>query len=163
MKTIWSKYLIITAFIVTSCNENESSKWEKLSPFPGDKLYFTSVVNSNKCYIFFGEKVDNNINIQDYSNTVWVYDAIINQWEERNAFNGTSRSKAAGFSLNSHIYIVGGETLIENPDPFGIDEIIPLNDVLKYDIQLDTWETLTPFPGVARSGALSFSVNNNGY
>lgn len=152
MRTFLFLALALSLLTVACNKENDEGAWKKLSAFPGDKVYFTSVVYDEKAFIFFGEMVDDNLAIKNYSNSVWVYDSKNDNWETLSPFQGELRSKSTGFTIGNSIYIVGGESTVEG-------ELTELNEVLKYDLQNDTWETLSVFPGTPRAGGLAFVVN----
>jgi N-acetylneuraminic acid mutarotase len=159
-----NRYIILVGFFFllnASCNtDSEVSRWKKLTPFPGDKAFFTSVVIGEECYLFFGER-NYRISWAEtlYSNTIWKYNSKTEKWSELSSYEGQSRSRATGFSVLGKAYIIGGQSSEVDSENYNLK----LNEVLKYNPDSDSWEMLNPFPGDSRSGGLSFVVNDQVY
>lgn len=75
------------------------------------------------------------------------------QWVQQNSLPGSSRSRAAAFTIGTKIYVVGG---------YNVNGAV-LNDFWEYDIPSNTWLQKTNFPGQARYGATTFVLNGRGY
>ena len=73
-------------------------------------------------------------------------------WVQRSYFEGSNRSNAASFSIDSRAFIMGGYTGDEY-----------LNDFWEYNATGDYWIKKADFPGEARSNAVAFSIDGKGY
>lgn len=73
-------------------------------------------------------------------------------WVQRSYFEGSNRSNAASFSIDSRAFIMGGYTGDEY-----------LNDFWEYNATGDYWTKKADFPGEARSNAVAFSIDGKGY
>lgn len=82
---------------------------------------------------------------------------VSNQWCQERTFAGVKRSQAVGFSIGNKGYVGTGCKAIGNVfSDF-------LKDFWEYDPDLNTWIQKADFGGVARYGAVGFSLNNKGY
>ena len=155
--------LLVTVMALgASCEKDpaQPSAWQALTPFPGDKTFFTAAADDNRYFLFFGIAQHDPNGFEDkYRNDIWMYDADRNEWSEKNPYDGAGRFNATAFTIDGDIYIIGGRG-IRGPYP---QEEMDLNEFLKYDPTSDTWTSLDPFPGQPRSGALAFVVDGVAY
>lgn len=75
------------------------------------------------------------------------------QWIQRANFSGTPRAKAAGFTVDGKVYVLGGVT----------NTSMILSDFWEFDIANNSWTQKPAFPGEPRYGAASFVIGNKGY
>ena len=73
-------------------------------------------------------------------------------WVQRSYIEGSNRSNAAAFSIDSRAFIMGGYTGDEY-----------LSDFWEYNATGDYWIKKADFPGQARSNAVAFSIDGKGY
>lgn len=91
---------------------------------------------------------------------VWVLTGCSNDddssdrgnWIERSVFDGTPRSNAASFTIDSKGYM-----------GTGYDGDDYLKDFWEYDIEGNYWSQKADFPGTPRSAASSFDLDGKGY
>ena len=78
-------------------------------------------------------------------------------WTRKNDFPGIGRYKAVAFSANGKGYFGTGAygDILGRPDY--------LNDFWEYDPATDSWTQKKDVPGLARAGAVAFSINNQGF
>src|SRR5690606_32357330 len=67
-------------------------------------------------------------------------DDDIGNWTKRSSFNGEPRSNAAAFSIGSTGYM-----------GTGYDGDDYLNDFWQYHMDVDAWQQIADYPGIARS------------
>lgn len=79
------------------------------------------------------------------------------EWFEKAAFKGPQTSSAASFLINNIAYVSTGLASNAGGKPFRVQ------DTYAYDVASNTWAEKTPFIGVARNGAIGFSIGNVGY
>src|ERR1044071_3179889 len=76
-------------------------------------------------------------------------------WVQKADFGGVSRASAVGFSINTKGYIGSGY--------FYNGTLHVFKDFWEYDPLTDSWTQKANLGGVARSGAIGFSIGNKGY
>ena len=93
------------------------------------------------------------------ANEFWEYDPITNAWTKKASLPTTpGRGSAVGFSIGTKGYIGIGYKEVSNG--FGLEYF---NDFWEWDQATDLWTRKADFPGIARSGAVGFSIGNKGY
>jgi N-acetylneuraminic acid mutarotase len=81
--------------------------------------------------------------------------ANIGDWSKITVFPGQPRTQAVSFTIGDTAYIGGGYNGVTG---------LRLQDFYKFDESHNqSWINVAPFPGDARSGAVGFSANGNGY
>jgi N-acetylneuraminic acid mutarotase len=86
----------------------------------------------------------------------WEYDPATDTWTQNADFGGPARSGAVAFSIGLKGYVGTGIR-----DDFG--DLVSLKDFWEYDPASDTWTRKADFGGLARSGAVAFSIGNRGF
>ncbi len=76
----------------------------------------------------------------------------INEWEQRNNFNGSARVDPISFTIGTKAYIGTGD--IGNQFT---------NDFWEYDSYQEQWKQLADVPGFKRTAAVGFSIGSKGY
>ncbi len=88
-------------------------------------------------------------------NEFWAYDPQTNTWTEKAIFGDEGRRAASSFTINGKGYVgLGSHFLLENN---------VFRDFWEYDPPTDTWTQKADFGGVARYGAVGFSIGEKGY
>jgi N-acetylneuraminic acid mutarotase len=121
-----------------------NDSWEQKKDFPFDLPVEVAVTIDTKAYVV------------TYSGAVYEYDATLDSWTYRTNFPAGSRPQLAGFALNGKAYFGTGN----NTD---VDNFHVYNDFWQYDPVLNEWKAIADFPGVARTGAISFTIGSAGY
>lgn len=80
-------------------------------------------------------------------------------WTSLADFGGFGRSGSAYFVIGDKGYVGGG--FVDGVTTGGV--LNRVNDFWQFDAALNTWVQKTDFPGIARSGAVGFSIGNKGY
>ena len=124
--------------------------WTQKADFGGGScgnMYAPAVfVIDNIAYVCTGYDINN-----QFKNTVWAYNPMLNMWAQKNNFPGTARYGAFAFSIGTKGYLGMGQNLGS------------INDFWEYTPSTDTWVSLTNFSSNARYGAIGFSINGKGY
>lgn len=144
--------LLLSLFVTCSDNDQKSSKWQKLTSFPGTGKQFAAATQGTQAFVFFGK-----LGYEKYSSEVWKYDSETNKWSGLNSYEGQGRSRSTAIIIDNTAYIVGGEKLSD--DGIGGKEEQLTDEVLKYNITTDSWENLSPFPGGPTSGGIVIQVD----
>ena len=115
---------------------------------------------NNKAFICTGNNNGQTATVND----LWMFDPTANpSWTAKrditnvstetydDAYTDITRSNAAAFVIGNFAYLTTGNN-------GGV-----MTSTWQYDLAQDLWTTKTAFQGVAREGALGFSVAGNGY
>ncbi len=87
-----------------------------------------------------------------YSNELWEYDPIANDWIKKANFPGGVRYGVAAFGCGGKGYV-----------GCGTDENYFNNDFYEYDPQTNIWTQKADFPGSARFNPAAFSIDGRGF
>lgn len=132
---------------------------QKVSMGGSKRTGAVAFVYNNKAYLCTGANNGSSSSIND----LWVFDpAASTSWTEKRKISNVSdedydndyalvRSNAVSFVMDNKAYITCGE----NGSVLG--------DTWEYDFATDVWTKKTAFEGVARVGAIGFSVSNRGF
>lgn len=101
----------------------------------------------NKAYITTGQG-----NTNAFFKDTWEYDSSSQTWSQKADFEGTARTQAVGFSIDSLGYVGTGL------DINGVKA-----DFYKYSPATNTWTTLNNFPGGPRKLAVGFTMGGQAY
>jgi N-acetylneuraminic acid mutarotase len=145
--------LLVVAFIVTSCSDDDEEdllgNWIVRSDFEGDQRSSgVSFVIGDYAYVGTGF----NGSDDEYYNDFWRYDLQLNYWQKIADFPGAARSSAVAFSIDGKGFVGTGYD--------GDDE---LNDFYEYDPATLQWTEKAEFGGSARRNAVGFSLEGYGY
>ncbi len=146
-----SLILLIGLFISLS---SFGSGWIQKADFGGVARHRTTgLAMGNKIYIGLGHYNGAGTNI--LFNDWWEYDPSTNSWTQKADYLGGPCYHATGFSINDIGYV-------------GTGRISSVGSTLvtsfyKYDPSTNTWSTISSLPGVARRGAIGFSIGEEGY
>jgi len=132
---------------------------QKISMGGSKRSAAVAFVYQNKAYICTGTNNGSSTAIND----LWEFDpSSETSWSEKRKISNVStdtyddayaivRSNAATFVMNDKAYISCGENGSV------------LQDTWEYDFATDVWTKKTNYEGVARTGAIGFSINNRGF
>ncbi len=81
--------------------------------------------------------------------------APIDEWKQKNNFDGPGRGQAASFVIGDKLYV--GTGLLS------FDTFEKTNDFWEYNPANGTWTRKADFPGGARYAAAAFAIGNKGY
>jgi N-acetylneuraminic acid mutarotase len=130
--------------------------WTIKAGFPGDITGITvSFSIGTKGYIGTG----NSFSTNGFTNEFWEYDPGENRWTQKASFP-SSRGMAVGFSINTKGYI--GTGLKDTYSASGYT-IQTYQDFWEWDQATNVWTKKADFGGIARYGAVGFSIGNKGY
>jgi hypothetical protein len=129
--------------------------WTRKADYPGNSSgVAVSFSIGTKGYIGFG-----NDPIDGLTNEFWEYDPSMNSWTQK-ASLPKSRGMAVGFSIGTKGYIgIGYRDSYTDPAFPGIT----YQDFWEWDQATNTWTQKADFGGIARFGAVGFSIGNKGY
>jgi hypothetical protein len=118
----------------------ETDTWTELAPMTHPQALKWSCMiydSTNQKSVLFG---GNDVLLQSVNET-WVYDSVVNQWEDRNPVKVPPNREAFGFaydSLNERTILFGG---------FHATNDESLSDTWAYDYDTNTWEEISPISG----------------
>lgn len=128
-----------------------TNTWTAKDDFEGNSgygIYYASAFSTNtKGYVVCGK-----LGSSWYTDELWEYDPLADDWVKKEDFPGGVRYGVAAFSCNGKGYVGCGS-----------DENYFLNDFWEYDPQTDVWTEKAPFPGSPRFNPAAFSINGRGY
>jgi N-acetylneuraminic acid mutarotase len=137
--------------------DQTTNVWTRKADFPG-KIEGNAVSFSigTKGYIGTGD----DFNTNGYTNEFWEYDPATNSWTQKASLPGTfGRGLATGFSIGTKGYIgLGGKDLFT-----GVGLPKYYQDFWEWDQATNVWTKKADFGGIARNGAVGFSIGNKGY
>ena len=119
-------------------------------PFPGI-LFVVSFTIEGKGYITTGITDEPNSNEYTYSNALWEYNPLLDEWKQKASFPGTPRIHAVGFHNEHKGYIALG-----NSASARIDSTY-YNDLWQYDAITDSWSQKQSFTAPKQKYAFSLS------
>lgn len=163
MKRLLLSGLAVLAIIsLTCCTDDDDTtqgRWYVKSDFDGPaRSLACSFTIGEKGYLTTGFRGAN----KAYFNDLWVYDMNSNYWTQLSSLpdiiDGTAggRYGGVGFAINGKGYITTGCTKDGSDHTFRAD-------TWEYDPDTDTWTRMDDFPGVARVGAVAFTLGSYGY
>lgn len=127
--------------------------WLQKADLPADARYGAIGFSiGDKGYVGLGATADK----IKYCNDLWEYNPKDNQWSNKAVFPDNGRVGASAFVINNSAYVLFGGV---SSDLIGVTN----KDVWEYNPLKNKWQKQVDFPGVARQGAIAFSVNNKGY
>ena len=130
-----------------------TNTWTQKADFAGAaRVYAVGFSIGNKGYIGTGSSNYRYNCLNDF----WEYDPSTNTWTQKANFGGVSREYAVGFSIGNKGYIGTGLA-------GGGAYYAPCKDFWEYDPSTNTWTQKADFAGVARWGAVGFSIGTKGY
>jgi len=134
-----------------------SDQWTQKASIPGTKRSQAQVfVMNNKAYIVSGN--NNGAALND----MWMYDPSADGWlQKRKITNVTDSSFDDKYTTiaryNGVAFVMGAKAYLATGESGNI-----ITNTWEYDPSNDTWLEKTPFEGTARTGAVAFTLNDNG-
>ena len=127
--------------------------WERKADFAGPARHrAVSFSIGGKGYVGTGEgSFGNDGRLKDF----WEYDPEEDTWVRKADFAGDARYMASGLAIDGKGYI-GLGTIDQDATSY-------FKDFWEYDPSANTWSRKADFEGVARTGAISFTIGKNGY
>jgi hypothetical protein len=136
--------------------DQTTNVWSRKANFPGSSIGdAVSFSIGTKGYIGFGD----DFNTNGYTNEFWEYDPGENNWTQKASFP-SSRGMAVGFSISTKGYIGTGFKDTYSASGYTIQTY---QDFWEWDQATNIWTKKADFGGIARSGAVGFSIGNKGY
>jgi N-acetylneuraminic acid mutarotase len=124
--------------------------WTPKTAFPGTaRDLAVSFSIGNKGYVGLGNNNGNRLG------DMWEYDPATNQWTAKTAFGGTARYFSVGISFGGKGYVGTGIDLTQRKDWWEFDPLAANGQ--------GQWKQRADLTGVARNGAVGFSIGHKGY
>lgn len=124
--------------------DSNTDSWEQRKDFPFDLPAQACVTIKNRAYVI------------TYSGSLYEYDPVPDSWKYLSTFPTGNRPGIVGFALDGNAYFGTGN----NVDPANFTVF---KDFWKFDPSQNQWTQIDDFPGVARTGAVSFVVGDKAY
>ena len=115
--------------------------------FNGGVYYASGFSAGDKGYLICGK-----YGPSYYSDELWEYDPVINDWTKKQSIPGGTRYGVTAFSIAGKGYVGCGS-----------DENYFLNTFYEYDPQTDEWTEKATFPGSPRFNAVGLAISGRGY
>ncbi|TAL62644.1 MAG: T9SS type A sorting domain-containing protein [Bacteroidetes bacterium] len=133
-----------------------TNTWTKKANFPvsGGRSEAVGFSVGNKGYIGTGYDGANT------TNDFWEWNKATDTWTQKANFSGAARLDAVGFSIGTKGYVGTGAKSVAG---IGYKPTGQMNDFWEWDQTTDTWIQKADFGGIARYGAVGFSIGNKGY
>jgi len=129
-----------------------TGKWTKKESLPGAARYGAIGFSINgKGYVGLGNVPGSTSAYTD----LWEYDPTADKWTKKADFPDKGRISASVFVINNEAYVLFGAASMEISASQKV--------VYSYNPQKNQWNKEADFPGSARMGAVTFSINNKGY
>lgn len=143
--------IILTFFCVLYTS---ASGWIEKADFGGVARHRTTgLAMGNKVYIGLGHYNGAGTNV--LFNDWWEYDPSTNAWTQKADYLGGICYHATGFAINDIGYVGTGRI-----SPSGSTLV---SSFYKYDPSTNVWSVIPSLPGVARRGAVAFTIGEEGY
>ncbi len=145
--TVYKFILVLLFFFILDAAT--AQVWTEMPVFPGDdRDDGVSFVSGNKGFCGTGL-----LPWFAASRDFYVFNFETESWSTADPMPvGLERQYACGFSLGNYGFVFGG-----------VGNSGWLNDMWRYDIDSDAWNSMTPMPAEGRSGAASFQVGELAY
>jgi N-acetylneuraminic acid mutarotase len=164
MKKPFFLLLIISLVLIVSCNDDDDDEtlvgnWVNRYEIKGvARNNANTFVINDKVYIICGYGSYKPYYLRD----VWEYDPATTNWARKDSFPTTygdtkvavpARINAVSFSIDSIGYYGLGYS----------EDLNLLDDFWSFNPRTNEWKQVAKFEGVARQGAIGFSINGKGY
>ncbi|MDR1156249.1 MAG: hypothetical protein LBL04_16210 [Bacteroidales bacterium] len=163
MKTFKWFFLILAGVFVACGSDSEEEligDWQRRAPFPkGARSHAATFVIGDQGYVccgYNGSSATQRARREVYAIRHTEADGRGSWNEQLRVFPGQARQQAVGFSLTA-----GGKSYGYVGTGWDGD-LTDMRDFWRYDPATDTWDSIAPLPGVARRGAIAFSLTVNG-
>ena len=134
--------------------DQATNVWTKKADFPGNSTGADVCFSiGTKGYIGTGDPNSSAI----LTNEFWEYDPAANTWTQKASLPGTpSRTMSTGFSIGNKGYV--GTGFVDNGGSGS-----NFKDFWEWDQATNVWTKKADFGGMARYGAVGFSIGTKGY
>ena len=123
--------------------------WAAISPIPEPRFYGCSYTSMGHLFTCLGRD-----SLDAPLNTNWVYDTASNQWQQLSPKPGGGRIEASVAVVDSFAYIAGGRRFDSAGNGYST------NELWRYNVIQDRWDSLPPIPGLPRAGAILYSFSH---
>lgn len=136
-------------------NFNLINVWSQVAPFAGG-LRSGGVAFALKDKGYYGLGKSSSIDSDKYFNDLWQYDPIADKWTQLSDFPSTGLDMAVSFVIGETAYVSLGRYLDASLNGYN-------TTTYAYDVANDKWGQKAAFPGIGRTGSVSFVANGKGY
>lgn len=132
-------------------NFNLGNVWFQVAPFTGGlRSGGVSFALDDKGYYGLGKSGDS------YLSDLWQYDPVADSWRQLSDFPSTGLDMAISFVIGDTAYVSLGRFQDESINGYNLS-------TYSYDVTNDKWKKIQSFPGVGRTGSVSFELEGKGY
>lgn len=136
-------------------NFNLANVWSQVAPFAGG-LRSGGVTFALKDKGYYGLGKSSSRGDDMYYSDLWKYDPTTDEWSQLSDFPSTGLDMAISFVIDDIAYVSLGRYKDESINGYNLS-------TYSYDVNSDSWSKMKQFPGVGRTGSVSFVANNKGY
>ncbi len=126
---------------VKTWDTNLKNIWKQRSDFPFPGVFFRGFSFDGKGYVMANP-------------ALLQYDPNSDDWLTKTIFPQGNLIQPVTFVIANHVYFMIGSDEENEGEP------VPNNLCWRYDLVLNEWEELNPFPGVERASAVGFTLDN---
>ena len=136
-------------------NFNLTNVWSQVAPFSGG-LRSGGIAFSLKDKGYYGLGKSSSISEDIYYSDLWQYDPTTDKWSRLSDFPSTGLDMAISFVIDDVAYVALGRYYDQSINGYNIT-------TYAYEVANDKWKELQQFPGIGRTGSVSFVTNGKGY
>lgn len=136
-------------------NFNLANVWSQVAPFTGG-LRSGGIAFSLKDKGYYGLGKSSSRGEDKYYNDLWQYDPTTDKWSHLNNFPSTGLDMAISFVIDDVAYVALGRYYDQSINGYN-------TTTYAYEVATDNWKKMQPFPGIGRTGSVSFVANGKGY
>ena len=132
-------------------NFNLANVWSQVAPFAGG-LRSGGVAFSLKDKGYYGLGKSSSKGEDKYYSDLWRYDPTTDEWSRLSDFPSTGLDMAISFVIDDVAYVSLGRYFDQSINGYNT-----ATDA--YEVANDEWKKLAAFPGIGRTGSVSFVAN----
>ncbi len=136
-------------------NFNLTNVWSQVAPFSGG-LRSGGVAFSLKDKGYYGLGKSSLRGEDVYYSDLWQYDPTTDKWSRLSDFPSTGLDMAISFVIDDVAYVALGRYYDQSINGYNIT-------TYAYEVANDNWKEMQQFPGIGRTGSVSFVANGKGY
>ena len=136
-------------------NFNLANVWSQVAPFAGG-LRSGGVAFSLKDKGYYGLGKSSSKGEDKYYSDLWRYDPTTDEWSRLSDFPSTGLDMAISFVIDDVAYVSLGRYFDQSINGYN-------TATYAYEVANDEWKKLAAFPGIGRTGSVSFVANGKGY
>lgn len=134
-------------------NFNLGNVWSQVEPFAGGlRSGGVAFALKDKGYYGLGKSSSDG----KYYSDLWQYDPITNKWTQLSDFPSTGLDMATSFVIGDVAYVTLGRYMDVSVNGYN-------TTTYSYDVTNDSWKKMQSFPGVGRTGSVSFVARDKGF